>query len=121
MITTMLVQCKGQTFHTEGNKLTGAPDIERSFSQQAADAIRLLGPQDCTYEEGYRECGKQCSPLDILSVMNANSTVDGTNNAYCVDSFFMVHFQRWNGCVGPKGEEHNENHRNLCWQRYAEV
>ena len=73
LISDMLHKCQGQTF----TQTVDGTDITYSFSQQAADALRMLGPQDCTYEDGFASCHASCTPSDIMKTLNNNQWADG--------------------------------------------
>jgi hypothetical protein len=58
LISDMLHKCQGQTF----TQTVDGTDITYSFSQQAADALRMLGPQDCTYEDASASANGTAAP-----------------------------------------------------------
>jgi hypothetical protein len=118
LITGMLKTCKDQTFSSHDS--VHNIDVEYSFNQQAADAVKMLGPPDCAYKNGYAECGEICDPVQIEKLLNANSS-DPSANGNCADFHLGVNFYKWNGCTTKDGNQHNANHRKQCWGRYINV
>ena len=117
-ITNMLTKCRDQTFTLDHD---GTP-TQYSFSQQAANALAMLGPEGCTYSEGFAECHAECTPKYIIDTMNEKSGDDTNVDDNCVNTFMGISFREWNGCSKVGGDHsHNEAHKQKCWDRYLGV
>lgn len=123
LISTMVTKCKGQYF-TQTDEATNLT-VTHVFNDKAVTALRLLGPADCAYHNGYKECGDHCNIVNASKSLNGLANGETTNDPECAVFFMGVDFHQWKGCGTPSltpGGPWNDVPqavKDRCWARYV--
>eukprot|EP01048_Picozoa_sp_COSAG05_P018987 COSAG05_NODE_2884_length_2540_cov_3.141745_1_plen_347_part_00 len=129
LIYNMLEECRNASFTEEIDGFT----ITRSFTGQAALALRMIGPADCSYHYGawlrlglplchtispgqrvagyQRKCASNCTTYNMSQSLGTQGVTPGNG---CIRSFMGVTLSQWYGCD-------SDMQGRGCWQKFVSL